>query len=174
MPQGWTGKYDGWPPASAWQQTVEVAKQAEQLGFESIWMFDHFTTVPEPTNEITFECFSSLGALTSVTTRVRLGQIVTCTAYRNPALTAKMISTMDVISGGRIDLGIGAGWKRDEYVSFGYPYPETRERLAMLADHLEVISRLGALYGFLSIVIGISVGCCSPLLPCSVSFMSCS
>lgn len=144
VPQGWTGEYDGWPPASAWRRTVEVANQAEQLGFESIWMFDHFTTVPEPTDEITFECFSSLSALASTTTRVRLGQIVTCTAYRNPALTAKMISTMDVISGGRIDLGIGAGWKRDEYVSFGYPYPETRERLAILADHLEVISRMVA------------------------------
>ena len=65
-----------------------------------------------------------------------------CTAFRNPALTAKMISTMDVISRGRMDLGIGAGWKRDEWLSYGYGFPETRERLARLGDDLEVITRM--------------------------------
>ena len=105
-------------------------------------MFDHFTTMPEPTDELTFECYTALSALAALTERVRLGQIVTCTAFRNPALTAKMISTMDVISGGRVDLGIGAGWKRDEFLAYGYPYPATAERLAALGDHLEVISRM--------------------------------
>jgi len=71
-----------------------------------------------------------------VTERVRLGHIVICTAFRNPALTAKMISTMDSISGGRMELGIGAGWKRDEWQAYGYGFPETRERLARLADDL--------------------------------------
>jgi alkanesulfonate monooxygenase SsuD/methylene tetrahydromethanopterin reductase-like flavin-dependent oxidoreductase (luciferase family) len=112
------------------------------LGFESIWLFDHFHTVPRPTDEITFESFTSLSALAAVTNRVRIGHIVICTAFRNPALTAKMISTMDVISGGRMELGIGAGWKRDEWLAYGYGFPETRERLAMLADHLEVIDRM--------------------------------
>jgi alkanesulfonate monooxygenase SsuD/methylene tetrahydromethanopterin reductase-like flavin-dependent oxidoreductase (luciferase family) len=73
---------------------------------------------------------------------VRLGQIVICSPYRNPALTAKMVSTMDVISGGRMELGIGAGWKRDEWLAYGYGFPETKERLAILADHLEVITRM--------------------------------
>ena len=108
-------------------------------GFESIWLFDHFHTVPRPTDEITFESFTSLSALAAVTTRVRLGHVVICTAFRNPALTAKMISTMDVISGGRMELGIGAGWKRDEWLAYGYGFPETRERLARLGDDLEVI-----------------------------------
>jgi alkanesulfonate monooxygenase SsuD/methylene tetrahydromethanopterin reductase-like flavin-dependent oxidoreductase (luciferase family) len=67
---------------------------------------------------------------------------VICTAFRNPALTAKMISTMDVISGGRMDLGIGAGWKRDEWIAYGYGFPETKERLATLADHLGVIDAM--------------------------------
>jgi F420-dependent oxidoreductase-like protein len=142
VPQGWTGEYDGWDATTAWARTVTVAKQAERLGFESIWMFDHFTTVPAPTDEITFESCSSLAALAALTTRVRLGHIVLCTAFRNPALTAKMLSTLDVISGGRMELGIGAGWKRDEWIAYGYGFPPTRERLAMLADHLEVITRM--------------------------------
>jgi len=139
VPQGWVGDYDGWQPLDAWRRTTEVAKQADRLGFESIWLFDHFHTVPRPTDEITFESFTSLSALAALTSRVRLGHVVICTGFRNPALTAKMISTMDSISGGRMELGIGAGWKRDEWVAYGYGFPETRERLARLSDDLEVI-----------------------------------
>jgi F420-dependent oxidoreductase-like protein len=142
VPQGWQGEYDGWDTLDAWRRTTEVARQAERLGFESIWLFDHFHTIPRPTDEITFESFTSLSALAAITTRVRLGHVVVCTAFRNPALTAKMISTMDAISGGRMELGIGAGWKRDEWLAYGYGFPETRERLARLADDLEVITRM--------------------------------
>jgi F420-dependent oxidoreductase-like protein len=139
VPQGWTGEYDGWDPIDAWRRSTEVARQAELLGFESIWLFDHFHTVPRPTDEITFESFTSLAALAAMTERVRLGHIVICTAFRNPALTAKMISTMDSISGGRMELGIGAGWKKDEWLAYGYGFPETRERLDRLEDDLGVI-----------------------------------
>jgi F420-dependent oxidoreductase-like protein len=142
VPQGWTGEYDGWEPLDAWRRTTEVARQAERLGFESIWLFDHFHTVPRPTDEITFESFTSLAALAAMTERVRLGHIVICTAFRNPALTAKMISTMDSISGGRMELGIGAGWKRDEWLAYGYGFPETKERLARLGDDLGVIEAM--------------------------------
>jgi F420-dependent oxidoreductase-like protein len=142
VPQGWTGEYDGWDAARAWDRTVAVARQAEALGFESIWLFDHFTTVPRPTDEITFESFTTLAALAALTSRVRLGHIVICNGFRNPALTAKMISTMDVISGGRMELGIGAGWKRDEWLAYGYGFPETKLRLAALSDALEVITRM--------------------------------
>jgi F420-dependent oxidoreductase-like protein len=142
VPQGWQGEYDGWEPLKAWRRTAEVTQQAERLGFESVWLFDHFHTVPRPTDEITFESFTSLAALAALTSRVRLGHIVICTAFRNPAVTAKMISTMDTISGGRMELGIGAGWKRDEWLAYGFGFPETRERLAALADHLEVITRM--------------------------------
>ncbi|MFL5768900.1 MAG: LLM class flavin-dependent oxidoreductase, partial [Chloroflexota bacterium] len=102
VPQGWTGEYDGWDPVPAWQRTVAVALEAERLGAESIWLFDHFHTVPRPTDEITFESFTTLSALAALTQRVRLGHVVICTGFRNPALTAKMISTMDAISGGRM------------------------------------------------------------------------
>ncbi len=142
VPQGWTGEYDSWEPLKAWRRTTEVARQAERLGFESIWLFDHFHTVPEPTDEMTFESFTSLAALAALTERVRLGHIVICTAFRNPALTAKMISTMDSISGGRMDLGIGAGWKQEEWLAYGYDFPETNVRLARLADDLEVIAAM--------------------------------
>ncbi len=142
IPQGWVGEYDGWEPLKAWQRTSAVARQAERLGFESIWLYDHFQTVPRPTDEITFESFTTLAALAAQTERVRLGHIVICTAFRNPALTAKMISTMDTISGGRMELGIGAGWKRDEWLAYGYGFPETAERLARLGDDLGVISAM--------------------------------
>src|SRR5919106_4245693 len=144
VPQGWTGEYDGWEPERAWARTVATAQQAERIGYESIWLFDHFHTVPRLTDEITFESFTSLSALAAVTSRVRLGHIVICTGFRNPALTAKMISTLDTISGGRMELGIGAGWKREEWEAYGYPFPETRERLAALEDALEVITRMFA------------------------------
>jgi len=142
VPQGWTGEYDRREPADAWSRTVRVAHQAERLRFESIWLFDHFHTVPKPTGEITFESFVSLSALAALTDRVRLGHIVICNGFRNPALTAKMAGTLDVVSGGRFELGIGAGWKRDEWNAYGYGFPDTRTRLAMLADGLEVITRM--------------------------------
>ncbi len=141
-PQGWQGEYDGWETLAAWRRTVQVTRQAEALGFESVWLYDHVHTVPRPTDEITFESFTSLAALAALTSRIRLGHIVICTAFRNPALTAKMISTLDAISGGRMELGIGAGWKRDEWLAYGYGFPETKERLARLADDLEVITRM--------------------------------
>ena len=142
VPQGWTGEYDGWDSQVAWQRTVGVARQAEALGFESIWLFDHFQTFPEPTDEITFESFTSLAVLAASTSRVRLGHMVACAGFRNPALVAKMVSTIDVVSGGRMELGIGAGWKRDEWVAYGYGFPETSERLGRLGDDLEVITRM--------------------------------
>jgi len=142
VPQGWVGEYDGWDPLDAWRRTTEVARQADRLGFESIWAFDHFHTVPRPTDEITFESFTTLSALAALTERVRLGHIVICTAFRNPALTAKMISTLDTVSGGRMELGIGAGWKRDEWLAYGYGFPETAERLARLGDDLGVIEAM--------------------------------
>jgi F420-dependent oxidoreductase-like protein len=141
-PQGWKGEYDGWDPAAAWARTVELAAQAENLGFESLWVFDHFHTVPVPTDEITFESFSVLAALAMVTTRVRIGHMVVCTGFRNPGLTAKLSSTLDVISGGRFELGIGAGWKEDEWLAYGYGFPPLRERLDQFGDHLEIITRM--------------------------------
>ena len=138
-PQGWKGEYDGWAAADAWARTMELAHQAEALGFESLWVFDHFHTVPRPTDEITFESFSVLAALAASTARVRIGHMVICAGFRNPALTAKMASTVDVISGGRFEIGIGAGWKEEEWRAYGYGFPTLGERMRALGDNLEVI-----------------------------------
>ena len=142
VPQGWTSEYVGFDAAAAWERTVEIASRAEALGFDSAWLFDHFHTTPDPKDTITFEAYTALTGLAGETSTIRLGHIVTCVAYRNPALVAKMISTMDVISGGRMEVGLGAGWKREEFEAYGYDFPSTRERLARLRDSLEIITRM--------------------------------
>lgn len=142
VPQGWKHDYAGWEPAAAWTRSLELAHQAEALGFESLWVFDHFHTTPDPSDEITFESFTMLAALAAVTTRARLGHLVVCAGYRNPALVAKMAGTLDVISGGRFELGIGAGWKEEEWRAYGYGFPSTHERLETLREALEVIHRM--------------------------------
>src|SRR3954470_1719364 len=142
VPQGWTGEYDGWDPSVAWARTVELAERSEQLGFESVWLFDHVHTVPRPTEEITFEAFTTLAAIATRTRRVRLGHLVSCAGYRNPALVAKMIATLDVVSGGRAELAVGAGWKEDEDTADGFGFPPLRERMALLEDSLEVVTRM--------------------------------
>jgi F420-dependent oxidoreductase-like protein len=142
VPQGWTGEFDGWEPPRAWARTVAVAHEAEALGFDSVWLFDHVQTEPVPTDEITFEAFTGLAALAVETARVRLGHLVLCAGYRNPALVAKMIATLDVISGGRAELGLGAGWKEDEFTAYGFGFPPLRTRMEMLEDALEIATRM--------------------------------
>jgi len=140
VPQGWKGEYAGWEPAAAWRRTVELAAQAEHLGFESLWVADHFHTKPEARLEITFESFVVLAALAPETRRIRLGHLVACAGFRNPALVAKMAGTLDVICDGRYELGLGAGWKEDEWRAYGYGFPPLRERLEDLEDQLGLIS----------------------------------
>jgi alkanesulfonate monooxygenase SsuD/methylene tetrahydromethanopterin reductase-like flavin-dependent oxidoreductase (luciferase family) len=142
VPQGWTGEYDGWDASRAWARSVAIAHEAEALGFDSLWLFDHVQTEPVPMDEITFEAFVGLSALAVETARVRLGHLVLCAGYRNPALVAKMISTLDVVSGGRAELALGAGWKQDEYEAYGWGFPPLRERMALLEDTLEVVTRM--------------------------------
>ena len=142
LPQGWTGEYAGVDASDAWARTVGLAREAETLGFQSIWLFDHFHTVPRPAEEITFESFTALSALATATSRVRVGHLVSCAGYRNPALAAKMISTMDVISGGRMEFGLGAGWKADEWRAYGYGFPSLRERQQRLEDALAIASAM--------------------------------
>lgn len=142
LPQGCDREFLGLDPATAWQRTIEVARSAERLGFESLWVYDHFTVDPPPEEAIVFDPFVELAIVANETRRVRLGHLVLAAAYRNAALTAKMIATLDVASGGRVELGIGAGWKQDEWLAFGYGFPAAAQRLDILADHLEVISRM--------------------------------
>jgi len=140
VPQGWRMDLVGIAdPVEAYETMTRVALEAEALGFASIWLFDHFHTVPTPTQEVTFECWTSTAALARDTRRVRIGQMVTCNGYRNPALLAKMASTVDVLSHGRLDFGIGAGWYEHEFRAYGYDYPDAPERLRYLREAVQVI-----------------------------------
>src|SRR3989441_4382795 len=140
VPQGWRMDLVGiTDPVEAYETMTRVAQEAEALGYDSIWLFDHFHTVPVPTQEVTFECWTSTAALARDTERVRIGQMVTCNGYRNPALMAKMASTVDVLSHGRLDFGIGAGWYEHEYRAYGYGYPGAPERLRYLREAVQLI-----------------------------------
>src|SRR5437763_17125521 len=140
VPQGWRMDLVGIAdPSEAYGTMTRVAQEADALGYRSIWLYDHFHTIPTPMQEITFECWTSIAALARDTRRVRIGQMVTCNSYRNPALLAKMASTVDALSHGRLDFGIGAGWYAEEYVAYGYPFPSTYERLERLREAVEII-----------------------------------
>lgn len=143
IPQGWRTDLAGIPDSiEAYETMTRVAQEAEQLGYHSLWLFDHFHTVPDPIQEVTFECWTSIAALARDTTRIRIGQMVTGNSYRNPALLAKMASTVDVLSHGRLDFGIGAGWYEHEYRAYGYPFPSAPERLRHLREAVQVILAL--------------------------------
>ena len=143
VPQGWRMDLVGiQDPIEAYETMTHVAQTAEELGYDSIWLFDHFHTVPVPTQEVTFECWTSSAALARDTKRVRIGQIVTCNSYRNPALLAKMASTVDVLSHGRLTFGIGAGWYEHEYKAYGYEYPDDPVRLRNLREGLQIILKM--------------------------------
>lgn len=140
VPQGWRmDLVEIADPVAKYEAMTTVAKESDRLGFDSIWLFDHFHTVPVPTQETTFECFTSLAGLARDTQHVKLGQMATCNGYRNPALLAKMGSTIDVMSHGRFILGLGAGWYQHEYVAYGYGYPETKERTARFREACRIV-----------------------------------
>jgi len=140
VPQGWIlDLVDIEDPIEQFETMSRVAQTAERLGFDSAWLFDHFHTYHRPVLETTFECWTSTAALARDTSRIRLGQMVTCNGYRNPALLAKMASTVDVLSHGRLDFGIGGGWYEHEYLAYGYPFPPVADRLRMLGEALQVI-----------------------------------
>lgn len=129
-------------PTEKFETMIRCAKEAEQAGFDAIWLYDHFHTVPTAQLETTFECWTSIAALARETSTIKLGQMVTCNSYRPPSLLAKMASGVDVMSSGRLILGIGAGWYENEYQAYGYEFPETPERLRMLREALQVIKAM--------------------------------
>jgi len=115
---------------------LNLQKKLENLNYESVWVYDHFHTVPKPTQDPTYECWTLMSALSQTTSKVRLGQMCTCNSYRNPAYLTKVASNIDVMSGGRLEYAIGAGWYDHEYKAYGYEYPSDGERLKMLEESL--------------------------------------
>jgi F420-dependent oxidoreductase-like protein len=140
MPQGWKMELAGIDGAEAkWQTAVDIAVKAEELGFDSLWVYDHFHNVPVPAHEAVFECWTTIAAISQRTTKIRLGQMVGCNSYRNPSVLAKITSTVDVISGGRLDWGIGAGWYENEYKGYGFEFAAPKVRIGMLKECVEIV-----------------------------------
>jgi len=140
MPQGWKMELAGIDGAEAkWAAAVAIAQQAEDLGYDSIWVYDHVHNVPRPAHEAVFECWTTMAAISQRTSRIRLGQMVGCNSYRQPSLLAKITTTVDVISGGRLDWGIGAGWYENEYRGYGFEFPVAKDRIGMLRETVEIV-----------------------------------
>ncbi|MDL9937826.1 LLM class F420-dependent oxidoreductase [Gordonia sp. ABSL1-1] len=139
IPQGWRLDLTGIEPARQWATMSSVAARAEAGGWDSIWVYDHFHTVPAPTDEATHEAWTLVAALAATTDRVEIGQMCTAMSYRNPAYLAKVAATADLISGGRVQMGIGAGWYEHEWRAYGYGFPSPGERLARLDEGVQIM-----------------------------------
>jgi F420-dependent oxidoreductase-like protein len=142
VPQGWRLDLAGIAPADQWSTMRGLAQAADNLPFESIWVYDHFHTIPVPTKEATHEAWTLMSAFAAATTRVRLGQMCTCMGYRNPAYLAKVAATIDIISGGRVEMGIGGGWYEHEWRAYGYGFPGAGDRLGMLDEGVQIMRQL--------------------------------
>ena len=123
---------------SLFSRLRSIVLECERSGYDSVWLDDHLMFGKTPI----LECWTTLSALASVTTRIRLGTMVTSTAFRNPALLAKMAATVDVISGGRLEFGIGAGVQKEEHDAYGFPFPEPNVRVACMKEAVEIIKKL--------------------------------
>ena len=142
MPQGWRLDLVGIDRSDHWPTMSRVANTIEAAGYESLWVYDHFHTVPVPTQEVTYEAWTLMAALGATTSSVRLGQMCTCNSYRPPAYLAKVAASIDVITNGRLEMGIGAGWYEHEYIGYGYPFPKPSVRIGQLREAVEIMRAL--------------------------------
>ncbi len=147
IPQGWRGGdldlEEENNPIKQFEFSKSIVITADKVGFDSLYAYDHL--IPFFKDDIEkniFECFTLLSTIATITRRIKIGQIVTCNSYRNPGLLAKMVSTLDVISNGRIELGIGAGWHEREYLAYGYDFPSHIERIKQLDESLSIIKKM--------------------------------
>jgi F420-dependent oxidoreductase-like protein len=139
IPQGWRLDLVGIPPEQHWEVMSGLASYADDSAWESLWVYDHFHTVPMPTDEATHEAWTLMSAYGATTSRIKLGQMCTAMSYRNPAYLAKVAATVDVISGGRLQMGIGAGWYEHEWRAYGYGFPPAGVRLERLEEGVQIM-----------------------------------
>jgi alkanesulfonate monooxygenase SsuD/methylene tetrahydromethanopterin reductase-like flavin-dependent oxidoreductase (luciferase family) len=147
IPQGWRGGdlplEEENNPFKQYEFSKSVAIAADNLGFHSIYAYDHL--IPHYKDDIEkniFECFTLISSIAAITNKIKIGQIVACNSYRTPSLLAKMLSTLDVISNGRIELGIGAGWYEQEYIAYGYDFRSNISRIKQLDESLSIIKAI--------------------------------
>jgi F420-dependent oxidoreductase-like protein len=141
IPQGWRHDLVDIDPRDQWAVMKRLAMDADAGSWESIWVYDHFHTVPVPSDEATHEAWTLMAAFAAVTERVRLGQMCTCMGYRNPAYLAKVAATVDHVSSGRVEMGIGGGWYEHEWRAYGYGFPEIGDRLRALDEGVQIMSQ---------------------------------
>jgi alkanesulfonate monooxygenase SsuD/methylene tetrahydromethanopterin reductase-like flavin-dependent oxidoreductase (luciferase family) len=121
---------------------LKLANKSQDIGFNSIWFSDHFMLNQESTDKVLLDPWLIMAALSRDTNDIRLGSLVFCNSYRPPALHAKMGATLDVLSDGRLEFGMGAGWKEIEYNAYGYPFPPDMIRIAQLKESLQIIKKI--------------------------------
>jgi probable F420-dependent oxidoreductase len=127
-----------------WTDILAMARRAEAVGFDSIWVEDHLLLRPDGQEpQGLWECWSIVAALAAATSRIEIGTYVACTAFRNPALVAKMADTVDEISGGRLILGLGAGWNETDFTAFGYPFDHLASRFEEALTIIRTLLRDG-------------------------------
>ena len=139
IPQGWRLDLVGIPPENHWPMMLDLARHADSGPWDSLWVYDHFHTVPMPTDEATHEAWTLMAALAATTSEIKLGQMCTAMSYRNPAYLAKVAATSDIISGGRVQMGIGGGWYEHEWRAYGYGFPSAGVRLARLDEGVQIM-----------------------------------
>jgi len=147
IPQGWRGGdlplEEENNPIKQYEFSKSISTTADNSNFDSIYGYDHL--IPHYKDDIEkniFECFTLLSITAAITQRIKIGQVVLCNSYRNPSLLAKMLSTLDVISNGRIELGIGAGWYKEEYIAYGYDFASNLTRIKQLDESLKIIKAM--------------------------------
>ncbi|MGC0142615.1 LLM class F420-dependent oxidoreductase [Pseudactinotalea sp. Z1732] len=139
LPQGWRFDLVGIDPSRHWEVINGLAARADAGPWDSVWVYDHFHTTPVPSQEATHEAWTLMAALAASTSKVKLGQMCSCMGYRNPAYLAKVAATVDIISGGRAQMGIGGGWYEHEWRAYGYGFPRAGIRLAMLDEGVQIM-----------------------------------
>jgi F420-dependent oxidoreductase-like protein len=131
-----------WQEEHTFPGLQQAWQDVEAMGYDSCWLYDHFYPMSNETSRDILEPWTLLPSLAAVTARMRLGVLVTCASYRRPAVLAKIAATVDLLSAGRLEFGIGAGWHVDEYAAYGIPFPPTRTRIAQLAEAVTLITRI--------------------------------
>jgi len=131
-----------WQEEFNFNSLKEACLKIEEMDFRSIWLYDHFYPMLSTGSHSILESYVTLSALAMEIRRIRLGILVACNSFRYPSVLAKMAASIDVISGGRLEFGIGAGWFKDEYMAYGIPFPKPSVRIGQLREGVQIVRKM--------------------------------